>query len=153
MTQFIPQNEKITILELGAGDGVITEYIMQRMSKDSRLLTFEINNDFLPLLQKIADERVTVISEGAQNMGKILKERDIEKVDMIISAIPFLVLPPDLATQILQESKKHLKAKGVFVQMHYALSMRQTYLDLYGNLETFFVPLNIPPGYVFKCIK
>lgn len=153
MTRFIPKNEDLVIVELGAGDGAITDYIVNRMSKGSRLITFEINPDFLDQLHKIADERVVVINDSAEHLTKILDNLGIGKVDMIISAIPFLVLPDELTKEILKEAKSNLKDGGSFIQMHYALNMRKIYEELFGNLETFFVPLNIPPGYVFKCVK
>jgi phospholipid N-methyltransferase len=153
MTRFIPRHEDITIVELGAGDGAITDFIVKRMTKGSRLITFEINPDFLGHLKEIADHRVTIVNDSAEHLSKILRELGIDKVDMIISAIPFLVLSDELTKEILKEAKSNLKVGGTFVQMHYALSMRRTYEELFGNLETFFVPINIPPGYVFKCEK
>jgi phospholipid N-methyltransferase len=153
MSKFVPKHKDVVIIELGAGDGAITQYILDRMTQGSKLIAFEINPDLFERLEEIQDPRLVIINEGAQNLTQILKSLSIEEVDMVISAIPFLVLPEELTKEILQKSKSALKIDGVFVQMHYALSLKKMYEDLFGNIDTYFVPLNIPPGYVFKCIK
>lgn len=153
MTEFIePQKDKI-IVELGAGDGVITSYILDVMEADATLFVFEINADLCKVVSKIQDKRMILINDGAQNLQKYLDEYQITQVDMIISAIPFLVLPEELTQEILLLCKEKLKANGVFVQMHYAKTIQKLYKSIFGNVESFFVPLNIPPGYVFKCIN
>ena len=72
---------------------------------------------------------------------------------MIISAIPFLVLPDELTKDILMAGKKMLKTGGNFIQMHYVSSIKKMYKNIFGNVHTYFVPVNIPPGYVFRCVK
>jgi phospholipid N-methyltransferase len=153
MAQFVSKNDDIIIVELGAGDGAITEYILERMSKNSKLLVFEINPDLCEMLEKFDDPRVIIINEGAQNLPLFLEKYKIDSLDMIISAIPFIVLPEELMHEILKISKDALKVGGIYVQMHYALTLKKMYEELFGNIDTFFVPLNIPPGYVFKCVK
>jgi phospholipid N-methyltransferase len=153
MSKFVPKHKDVVIVELGAGDGAITQFILDRMSEGSKLIAFEINPDLYDRLIEINDPRLIIINEGAQNLPDTLKSHGLNNVDMVISAIPFLVLPEDLTKDILQKSKNALKVGGTFVQMHYALTLKKMYEDLFGNIDTFFVPLNIPPGYVFKCVK
>ena len=38
--------KEIDLVELGAGDGVITEHILKHMKKDAKLLSFEVNEKF-----------------------------------------------------------------------------------------------------------
>jgi phospholipid N-methyltransferase len=70
---------------------------------------------------------------------------------MFISAIPFVMLPEKLMLEIIDISKQILKRDGAFIQMHYSLQLRNVYEKLFDEVETSFVALNIPPGYVFKC--
>lgn len=153
MIQYIdPINDQI-IVELGAGDGVITKYILNKMSQDARLFVFEINPELSEVVSRIQDPRLIVINEGAQNMDSILQKYDVRMVDTIISAIPFIVLPEKLTHEILSLCKKMIKNEGNFVQMHYVKSISKMYKNIFGNVETHYVPLNIPPGYVFRCQK
>ena len=41
------------IVELGAGDGVITEHILKNMKKDAKLLAFEVNENFCQICKSI----------------------------------------------------------------------------------------------------
>lgn len=153
MTQFIDSQHHLTIVELGAGDGVITQYIIEKMSSKAKLLVFEINPELCDLIRKIKDPRVIVINDSAEHVEKYLHDHHMKSVDIFISAIPFLVLPDVLTKKILYSCHSILKEQGLFIQMHYIRSIRGMYKQIFGNVQTFFVPVNIPPGYVFKCQK
>ncbi len=154
MTQYVPDNKDIVILEFGAGDGAITEYILKKMSQNSRLIIFEVNDKMVSILkQKFASEsdRVFIINDGAQNAEKYLHDLNIQSVEMIISAIPFIALPEKILRDTLTVAKKILDEHGLFIQMHYTLQLKSVYEMYFSNIELTFVPLNIPPGYVIKC--
>jgi phospholipid N-methyltransferase len=153
MTQFIDPDTDLTIVELGAGDGAITSYILEKMAPNSTLLVFEINPELCTILSKIDDKRMILINDGAENLDDHLTKHGIAEVDMIISAIPFLVLPDDITNKILTLCSQMLKKGGIFVQMHYIKAVKTMYKRIFGNVHTYFVPVNIPPGYVFKCVK
>lgn len=153
MVQHIDNQNDLIIVELGAGDGVITQYILHKMSPNAKLFVFEINSELCEIISKIKDERMILINDSAQHMEKYLEEYHIKNVDIIISAIPFLVLPDDLTKEILHISKKVLKKGGHFIQMHYIKSISKMYQAIFKNVHTSYVPLNIPPGYVFRCEK
>lgn len=150
MIQHIHKEEDLIIVELGAGDGVITKYILEKMSPNAKLFVFEINPKLSETISKIDDRRMILINNGAQNMEIELKKYEITQVDTIISAIPFLVLPDELTQEILQLCKKMLKSGGYFVQMHYVKRISEMYKQIFGNVTISYVPLNIPPGYVFR---
>lgn len=152
MSSFIDSQNDLIIVELGAGDGAITEHILKAMSPKARLFIFEINDEMYEALTKLKDERIVLIHDGAQHMVDHLAKYHVTKVDTIISAIPFLVLPEELMEDILILVKNTIRPGGNFIQMHYALTIKKTYEKIFGNVKTFFVPLNIPPGYVFKCV-
>lgn len=151
MVQHLHKNEDLIIVELGAGDGVITKYILEKMSPIAKLYVFEINPTLCEIISKIDDKRMILINSGAQNMESELAKYNISQVDTIISAIPFLVLPDDLTQEILKICKKTLKMDGYFVQMHYVKRISAMYKEIFGNVTISYVPLNIPPGYVFRC--
>ena len=142
------------IIELGAGDGAITTHILQRMKPDSRLLVFEVNDVFCERLKNnIKDVRFILIQDSAANIAEHLHRHQIKEIDYIVSAIPFVVLPEELATEIIMVCKKHLRVGGLFIQMHYSLFIKQLYINFFGNIHQKFVPLNIPPAFVFVCKK
>ncbi|MBK9256302.1 MAG: hypothetical protein IPM42_12510 [Saprospiraceae bacterium] len=153
MAGFIdPVNDKV-IIELGAGDGVITQYILDRMHPEGILLAFEINENLYKELCNIPDDRLIPIFDNADKMEYYLMLNNHEKADTIISALPFLVLNEQSRILILSECFRLLKTGGIFIQMHYSLHVRNIYKKIFGNVSVHFVPVNIPPGYVFKSTK
>lgn len=142
-----------TIVELGAGDGVITKHILERMKKDAILLSFEVNKAFCDRLRKINDKRLIVIEDSAENLSKYLKEQNVEHVEFIVSAIPFVALPDELGLSIVNECYKYLSLGGSFIQVHYSLLARKLYQKVFGNVDINFVPINIPPAFVLVSKK
>ena len=136
------------IIELGAGDGVITKHILSKMSSDSKLMVFEVNNKFVSILNKINDERLIVIQDSAENLEQYMSKHGVDQIDYVISAIPFVIIPKEIVANILEACKKKLKPGGLFVQMHYSLLAKNLYESAFGNVEISFVPLNIPPAFV-----
>lgn len=152
ITSFIFEEDKY-VLELGAGDGAITQSILDRMPADGKLLSFEINPSLYKALSTIDDPRLIAINDSAEYMEKYMKDNDIREFDAVVSAIPYIVLPEALALKILGLCRKNLKKGKSYMQVHYAKSISSLYEGVFGNIETHFVLLNIPPAYAFRCVN
>jgi phospholipid N-methyltransferase len=140
------------VVELGAGDGVVTKYLLERLAPDARLLVFEINDVFMGKLQNtFNDPRMLLIHDSAENLGDHLRQHGIDKADYIISGIPFLMLPDSLVVNILNACHKWLRPGGQFMQFHYAPFMLGMYRRIFGNLDVDVIPLNLPPALVVIC--
>lgn len=153
MTRLVPKLKDGIILEFGAGDGVITEEILRQMGPGDRLLVFEINPEFCDHLRKIEDPRITVFEESAENAGRILENLGLDQADLIISAIPFLLFPKHEALRLVSEFKNLLRPGGRFIQLHYSLNLKEDYEDIFDEVRIRFVPINIPPAFIFECRK
>ena len=71
------------IVELGGGDGSITQGIVERMDPDAVLLVFEINKPFFDNLKKIFPQKnVKIICDSAENIDQYLVGK---KADLILS--------------------------------------------------------------------
>ncbi len=141
------------IVELGAGDGVITKHILKRMKPDAKLFSFEINPQFTEKLQEINDPRLIIIEDSAEKVGEYLGKYNYKHTDYILSALPFLMLPDELADKIVGEAWKYLRKDGVFIQFHYSPYTKKRYQEIFGNVEIHFAPINIPPAFVLTCKK
>lgn len=141
------------IVELGAGDGVITRHILGRMSEDAKLISFEVNDKFCEILRNIHDPRLVVVEDSAEHISSQLKEHGFDHADYIISALPFLSLPKELGADILRKSAAALKDGGIFVQMQYSLLLKHLYDAIFDKVSLRFVPLNVPPAFVLVCEK
>ncbi len=154
MVSFIDFSTATVIVELGAGDGVITKHILKGMRPDAKLLVFEVNEAFCELLYNIKDDRLIVVPDSAEKIGEYLEKNGLKNtVDYIISAIPFVSLPDDLSYKIVETSRDHLAEGGLYVQLHYSLLVRKMYKRIFGNVDVNFVPINIPPAFVLVSEK
>ena len=139
MVKHVDYSQAKLLVELGAGDGVITKHILDRMEKDTILLSFEVNAEFCKLLREIDDPRLVVIEDSAENLEKYLKEHNFEHIDYVISAIPFVTLPDELSLNIIGECERFLKKGGLFIQVHYSLLVKKFYQKIFGNVSVNFV--------------
>ena len=152
MIKHVDFNKSKCIVEMGAGDGPITKHILNAMKPGTKLLAFEVNPLLCELLRKrISDDRLVLIEDSVENLGKYLDMYGFDKADYIISAIPFVALPDDLGDRILETAKDCLRKGGRFIQINYSLIARKRYEKVFGNSHVKFVPLNIPPAFISIC--
>ena len=140
------------IAELGAGTGVFTREIVKFAKPDAKILIFEID----PALQKMIKDEHTQhkglsLHSDAQELSKCMEEKGIEKLDFVISSLPFTVLPPKISIRILNAAIESLKPNGHFVAYQYSSIMKHVLQKKFSHIKTRFVPLNIPPAFVYDC--
>lgn len=155
MMSYIDFTKAHTILELGPGDGVITEYLLEKIEPGNHIYAFEINEGFLNYLQlKFANnEMLSIIANSAENMKSELSDRGITQVDYIVSAVPFTILPDELMKSIINSCYDLLRPGGKFIQFHYSLAAKKHYMKVFKNIQIKFVALNVPPAFVMVCEK
>ncbi len=141
------------IIELGAGDGVITKYILERLHPDGIVIAFEVSESLCDDMRALGDPRLIVAQDSAEQIPKYLQQAGVEKADAVVSAIPFAVLPPKLGRAIVTAAKDALVPGGNYNQVHYSLKTRNYYREAFGHVDTRWVPLNLPPAFVLYCTK
>ncbi|MED3934135.1 rRNA adenine N-6-methyltransferase family protein [Priestia megaterium] len=146
--------EKITcIIEYGPGTGVFTEEIVQNKRKDTIFLAIEANETFYNMLKKKYGhiENVYIIHSSAENISDYLKLYGIEKVDYIVSGLPFTSLPGTISTQILNETGSLLGPEGKFITFQYSKVKQSFFESFFTTIQYEKVYRNVPPAYVFVC--
>lgn len=139
------------IVELGAGEGVITHEIIKKMGPQTQLFLFEMNQDFVDEFLQFGDPRIHVIADSAEYMGKYLQAHGIDKVDYIISSLPLTLFPEELKEKILDESQRVLRTKGVYMQYLYFTKVAKLLKSKFKKVKRSYVPLNLPPAFVYTC--
>jgi phospholipid N-methyltransferase len=148
MADMVDFEECRVIVELGAGDGVITRHLLSRLHPEGKILAFEILPQLIKDLRLIDDPRLVVIEDSAEKIVDYLEREGFSQADSIVSALPFVMLPNELGMDILNNCKKVLRPGGKFVQVHYSLLAKKLYEEVFGNVRVHFVTLNIPPAFV-----
>jgi phospholipid N-methyltransferase len=143
--------EAKVLVELGAGNGVITRHILRKMHPDAHLQVFEVQANFCQILRNIDDPRLIVIEGSAEHLPAYLAEHGFTHADHIISAIPFVILPKELARDIVATCHDCLAPGGHFVQMHYSMFLKSFYEEFFGEVRVRFCARNFPPAFVFAC--
>lgn len=142
------------LVEYGPGNGVFTEYILENMTAGSRLVLIEANKDFVSHLEKtFTDPRVEVHNILAGNVEDVLKPEEVGNVDYVLSGIPFSFLKPDRKREVLLATKSILKDGGKFLAYQTSGHLKKPVMEVFGNYETEFVALNIPPYFVYDVKK
>jgi len=144
--------KKQLIVELGPGTGVFTHQIIRRMSSDSVLLVFELNEFFYRhLSQQISDPRVHLIHDSAEHISFYLQQLEVEQPDVIISSLPLSAFKKDIRTFILRQVQKSLKISGIFIQFQYSLHTFVELKKLYTSVHIRYVLFNFPPAFIYVC--
>ncbi len=141
------------IVELGAGDGVMTKHILKGMPADAKLFAFEINEKFCQKLRVINDPRLFIIEDSAENLGYHLAVHGFSEIDTVFSALPFVMLPDEVANAIVVSCHRFLKPFGQYLQIHYSLLEKNLYKNIFGHVDVTFHLLNIPPAFILACYK
>ncbi len=144
MTDAVNWDRNLRIAELGAGDGVLTRQILQRMSPESQLDVFEISPDLVKTLRALPDDRMQVRACSAEYLSG--------EYDAIFSGLPLLSLPVATREAILHAVHDALGPRGVFVQFQYT-SLTQPSLSRYFTWQRQRVLKNVPPAWVYRCTR
>ena len=150
LTDSLSPKKEMVIVELGAGDGIITKQILAKIGKNSRLYSYEINENFLPKLQAIKDERLTVLNSCVSKIAADFKKGEI---DMIISSLPLTNIDRTFKKYLMDDVKVILKPEGQFIQYQYSINDKSFLKNSFTNFTTNFCLLNLPPAFIYTCIN
>ena len=145
----IDWHEARHIAELGAGTGVFTRSVVRKLSKDGKILVFEIDPDLKNLIEK-EHPGLTVYGD-ARELTEIMLAQGIEKLDCVVSSLPFAVLPSNMTAAILEAVDRSLKPGGKFIAYQYSTQMKRCFEKRFENVKISFVLRNVPPAFVYEC--
>ncbi|WP_108869213.1 class I SAM-dependent methyltransferase [Aquimarina aquimarini] len=141
-------DKKLTVVELGAGDGVITKPILNKIGINSCLHSFEINLSFIPKLKSIKDNRLTIHNTCVSNLSSIFAEN---KVDFVISCLPLANIEYNFKKQLIDDIKFILKEGGSFIQYQYTKKDQELLKTNFLEAKTTLCIKNIPPAFIYNC--
>lgn len=137
------------VVELGGGDGSITQGIIERLETDSELLVFEINKSFCESMKKqFPQHNVKIINDSAENLHNYLQGK---KADYIFSSLPFSLISKEATQEIMHQSKHSLGPNGAFIQICYSYLLKNLFKKYFDKVTTSFTLKNLPPAFVMVC--
>ncbi|MCS5489552.1 class I SAM-dependent methyltransferase [Algoriphagus limi] len=137
------------IVEMGGGDGSITQGIVDEMDSSTELLVFEINPSFCEAMEKqFPQDNVHIINASADELNTYLKGR---KVDFIFSSLPFSLIPKEVVDSILKQANSALEEGGAFIQICYSYLLKNLFQKYFNRVSVSFTLKNLPPAFVMVC--
>ncbi len=153
-----------TVVEYGPGTGSITKVLLKHLSPGAKFFAIELNDTMAQSFaqnypkvklhhRSIADIEAICIAEGLPANNS---------VDVIISGIPWAVLPEAVQTTLLAATVRALRPGGVMLTYGYhgglLLKSGRAFAKLlpkhFSNVtRSAPVWLNVPPAFVYRCEK
>lgn len=161
MTEEMGLGEAETIVELGAGTGVFTRLIGERVRKDAFVLAFEIDPALAGELQG-AIPGVHIVNDSAERIADHLREAGRPAADTILSGLPWAIFSRELQERLLEAVLHALRPGGRFATFAYVPAawfppgrrFRQMLESGFSAVETTpIVWANFPPAFVYRCRK
>jgi len=140
-------------VELGPGTGGTTRAILRALPADAKLLTIEINPDFLPTLRAIGDARLLVHEGSAADLGAILAQHGLGRPDVVLSGIPFSTMKPELGRAIVRAVSDALPPGGRFVAYQVRDRVEKLGREVFGPAAVQLELRNVPPMRVYRWEK
>ncbi|MDO5520655.1 MAG: SAM-dependent methyltransferase, partial [bacterium] len=75
-------------------------------------------------------------------------ERKIDRVDYIVSGLPFASLPSDVSTTILEATQRVIGEHGKFITFQYTLFKKGVFLNYFDIATINYEYKNLPPAFV-----
>lgn len=141
------------IVEYGGGTGVFTKHFLKKMRPDSRLFVFETNDNFAELLNRIDDDRLTVLHDSVEDILELIPKDIIGTVDHVVSGIPFSFFEWDMKMSILSKTKQVLRKDGSFLAYQTSGHLKEPLTEAFGNYTTEFCWKNIPPYFIYEAVN
>ncbi|GAB1644057.1 class I SAM-dependent methyltransferase [Krasilnikovia sp. MM14-A1259] len=148
-----------TVVELGPGSGTITRAIQSWLPPGSTFCTVERNSAMAAYLTQ-AWPALNVIHGDAADLPRLLHNVGIGPVDLIISALPWSLIPPPAQEQILSGVARVLHPHGTFATiitvpvrpLPAARQFRRRLTATFGDVKPSpIVWRNVPPAHLWIC--
>lgn len=147
-------SKDFVLVEYGPGNGVFSKDIISKKTKNSIVILIENNYNFVLSLKETFKnvQNVFVIHDSVLNIKNILLDFNLEKVDYVISSIPFLSLGEEFTNNVLLVTKEILKDNSSFILFQYTTVISKKLKKIYTKVSREIVFNNIPPAFIFNCI-
>ena len=143
----VPLSQEGKVIEIGPGTGVISRALLKHGVPAADLILVERSQDFITSLHKKFPQ-VTLIQADALQINRVLNIEN-ETINSIISGLPLLSMPDNIAIDILDQITSLMDKDTLFIQFSYTKNHRilQDYQGL-KLIKQHRVLLNIPPAWV-----
>jgi phospholipid N-methyltransferase len=146
-------SEARLVVEMGPGTGGTTLAILRQLRPDAKVLTIEMSQHFVNLLNDIEDPRLINHNGNAEHLPEILAKHGLTSPDVVISGIPFSTMPVETGQNIVRAIRDNLADDGRFVAYQFRSDVSDITTPIMGLPSFSTVMRNIPPMRVYRWRK
>lgn len=139
------------VVELGAGTGSFTKYLIMHKPQKTKVILFEKNPAFRAQLKE--KFRTVPLYDDAVRLTETLAAEGIEKVDCVVSGLPFAMFSAQQRREILEQIQCILPKGGQFITFQYSPQMYRELCTSFTKVRVGFTFLNIPPAIIYTCYR
>lgn len=159
LAAIVPGSGDPVVVELGAGTGPTTAAVQRRLRGRGQHVAVELDPVLADRLERTYPD-VDVAVGDAADLGRILAERGLSRVDAVLSGLPWSLIPPEAQRAILEAVADALRPEAAFTTIAYLnalpLDGARGFRALLGTLfdevlTTRTVWANIPPAVTYVC--
>ena len=153
----LPDTGEPVVVELGAGTGVFTDVIQERLSGRGYHLAVEVDAAFAALLRR-RYPRVDVVVDDAARLPQLLAARGLPLADVVVSGLPWVAFTAGRAAGTLAAVASVMSPLGAlttfaYVHARWAPPARRLHAELAYRFEELVlgrtVWANLPPAFVY----
>lgn len=150
-----------TIVEFGPGSGTVTEQILRLKRPEATFISIEINKKLAETLKRRFPGAV-IYHGSVAYVRTFLARNGKETCDRIISGLPWTMFDEALQETLLAQAHSVLSVGGIFVTYAYfplcylptGKRFRRKLLEKFSTVTTTrIVWENLPPAFVYRCVK
>jgi phosphatidylethanolamine/phosphatidyl-N-methylethanolamine N-methyltransferase len=154
-----PSQGSPVVVELGPGTGAVTSAVSRRLPETARHLAVELDPAMAGYLGRV-HPGVEIVTGDAADLMSLLAERDLKRVDAVISGLPWSLFGSETQQSILDQVVSVIGDTGVFATFAYSFGMplpsarrfRATLNDTFDEvILTRTVWRNLPPAFCYLC--
>lgn len=159
LSSVVPRAGAPVVVELGPGTGAVSAVIAQRLPAGGRHLAVELDPDMVAYLRRTRPG-LEVVPGDARQLGKLLAEHGVDRVDAIICGLPWALFDDTVQSEVLAEIGRAIGDTGAFTTFAYVQGMalpaaHRFRAKLRGAFEEVLVSStvwrNVPPAFVYVC--
>lgn len=159
MLEWIDWKSANVIIEYGPGTGVFTDHILSSMRSDTQFFAIEINPVFTQMLRQ-RFPTLHVYQDSVQQVQDICRLEGVDQVDVIISGLPWALIPDHAQNGYLDATLAVLRPEGQFATFAYLtglllpeakrfkVKLNRRFTDVQKSKVSWF---NVPPAFVYRC--
>ncbi|SFS76926.1 class I SAM-dependent methyltransferase [Marininema halotolerans] len=138
-----------TLVELGAGTGVITQALESKLHSQAKAFIFEKD----PILHSLLHQNHPTLHHvlDATEIKNTLTTHGLSHADAILSSLPFTNFSITVRNAILDQICSSLAPSGVFTAYQYSLQMKPLLNKRFRHVEIRWVIRNLLPAFVYIC--